>query len=1068
LAKGEKVWLPSLRRGQNDWGQMLESLAQLYVLGAQVNWDGFDQDYPRRKINLPTYPFQRERYWIETASQKSEVAAELYRKAASTRSSHPLLGQRLVSALKPIQYETRLSSKTLPFARDHRFYGMAVLPATAFLEMAMGARAEASATRSHALEEVAFIEALTLGEDDARTAQVIMSSDESGTTAFEIFSLNDGDDEEGESWRLHATGKISPVGKGSAAPASASLQGIRARCRDELPVGDFYRHLGELGVEYGPSMQGIERLWRGNREALGRLRLPAALASEADIYQFHPVLLDSCLQLIGAILMRDLGVNSGHDVYMPFALERLQVYERPNTHLWGHAFIRDGYGPEAEVVVGDLFLFDDAGGTVAELSGLRFKKASRDALLRVTQASLRDWTYEVEWQPKPLGEADHPGEQSPSPRQPGTWLIFADGGGVGSRLEKRLEQHGGTCVMVYAGESYAVLGETRYQIDPLKVEDFQRMLREGQVRWGRGLLGIVHLWSLDLELPQKAAISGLLRSQELSCGSVLYLVQALARAEALASARLWLVTRGAQAVSPGPVPTALAQTPLLGLGTAIDLEHPDLRCTRIDLDPIDENPTGDQELFDEIWSKDSENQVAFRSHRRYVPRLVPSGARVRRSQDGASIVGKQPFELRIPSAATLDHPVETFRSDSTYLITGGLGGLGLLVARWMMERGVRHLALMSRGEATGAANETVNQLRQAGAQVLVVQADVSQREQVAGALAEMGRSMPPLRGIVHCAGVIDDGMLLQQNWKRFGRVLAPKVEGAWNLHCLTLDTPLDFFVLFSSAASLLGSTGQANYGAANAFLDALAHRRHAEGLAALSINWGPWARVGMTANLGDRENERWADQGLVMIEPDQGIQVLEKVMQRDVPQVAVLPIHWPKLLKQFPRGGEPPLLAEIAQRTLSSVEADRSSGETGDLSRKLANADPEDRHELLFDHICSEVIKVLRLGPSFELKPDQGLTELGMDSLMAVELANRLKRSLGRSLPPTLAFERPTIEALCSYLSDQVLGVAGVQFPSGDPDRGIAAQANQMEELASLSEEELEKTLTAELEREGY
>ena len=217
-------------------------------------------------------------------------------------------------------------------------------------------------------------------------------------------------------------------------------------------------------------------------------------------------------------------------------------------------------------------------------------------------------------------------------------------------------------------------------------------------------------------------------------------------------------------------------------------------------------------------------------------------------------------------------------ADGSYLITGGLRGLGLLVAQWMSERGARHLVLTGRSAASESAAAAIREMEAKGTRVVVARGDVSDRVHLAALFSQFGHSLPPLRGIVHSAGTLDDGVLAQQTWERFEKVMAPKVDGAWHLHTLSQDQPLDFFVLFSSAVSMLGSAGQANHVAACAFEDALAHYRHDLGLPALSINWGPWSDIGAATQTGISHRLRM--KGFQPIEPRQGLRVLEQSAAR--------------------------------------------------------------------------------------------------------------------------------------------------------------------------------------------
>jgi acyl transferase domain-containing protein/Zn-dependent alcohol dehydrogenase/acyl carrier protein len=405
-------------------------------------------------------------------------------------------------------------------------------------------------------------------------------------------------------------------------------------------------------------------------------------------------------------------------------------------------------------------------------------------------------------------------------------------------------------------------------------------------------------------------------------------------------------------------------------------------------------------------------------------------------------------------------------SDASYLITGGLGGLGLTVARGLVERGAKHLVLMSRSRPSDAAQAVLAELAEAGAEIAVLPGDVSQRADVERVLAQIAAQMPPLRGVIHAAGVLDDGVLAQQNWSRFQTVKAPKIDGAWHLHELTAPMPLDFFILFSAGASLLGSPGQANYAAANAYLDGLAHMRRAANLPALSINWGAWAQVGMAAALGKREQQRWAAAGTRPILPEDGVAALWQLMSPRLTQVGVLPVDWRQVAQQVSDGGERPLLRHLIQAERTRLQPETTT-QGVDILAELETAVPSDRIELLKHYIQTQVVKVLGLEPSRVPDDRQGLSDIGMDSLMAVELSNRLQSGIKQPLPTTLAFEYPTIAVLTHYLATEVLAL---ETADSVPETGEVDSDSDtvLTELETLSDSETEDSLLKELEDAGY
>lgn len=298
--------------------------------------------------------------------------------------------------------------------------------------------------------------------------------------------------------------------------------------------------------------------------------------------------------------------------------------------------------------------------------------------------------------------------------------------------------------------------------------------------------------------------------------------------------------------------------------------------------------------------------------------------------------------------------------------------------------------------------------------------DVTKEKQVAAALAEINQSMPPLRGIIHAAGVLDDDLLLNQRRSRFVKVLSPKVAGAWNLHALTQDIQLEFFVLFSSVTSLLGSYGQGNYAAANAFLDALAAYRRHNGLPAVSINWGPWSQVGMAADSLGRGTSQIVRAGLGLIEPLHGLKTLERILQDDLTQVVVLLISWPQLKRQFTAGGKPRLLAKLAGESLDNMRVPHKSTPQSEVLIRLQMAQSGERKGILISQLQSVIVKILQLDPANPPRPQDELFELGMDSLMVTEFKYHLETEFSRTFPFPLIFEHSTVEALAERLSQEI------------------------------------------------
>ena len=376
----------------------------------------------------------------------------------------------------------------------------------------------------------------------------------------------------------------------------------------------------------------------------------------------------------------------------------------------------------------------------------------------------------------------------------------------------------------------------------------------------------------------------------------------------------------------------------------------------------------------------------------------------------------------------------TIAPDATYLITGGLGALGLEVARWLISEGARRLVLASRAERPDAA---VEELRAMGAEVLTLAADVSQAADVARMIATAHVESMPLRGVIHAAGVLDDCSVLELDAERLQRVLAPKTDGAWQLHLQTRALPLDFFVCFSSVSSLIGTPGQAAYAAANAFMDALAHHRRALRLPALTVNWGPWSGVGMAARMGERYSDRIAQRGFLSIDSAKGVRALGQLLRQNAVQAAVFPAKWERVLQQFPAGDQPPFFAELSEAVRARREADREKPAGGGFAARFAGTPAAARPALVTQFLHEQLRTILGVDGRGRLELDQPLSEMGLDSLMAIELKSRVGAELAVNIPLPKFAGASTLDGLSALLLEQ-MSLATIAIPgAGGAEEGI-------------------------------
>jgi aryl carrier-like protein len=662
--------------------------------------------------------------------------------------------------------------------------------------------------------------------------------------------------------------------------------------------------------------------------------------------------------------------------------------------------------------VADVRVLDSSGTVVAEVEGLTFKRASPRAIQRAAFARTDAWLHHVAWRTT---------EGVPASRRAVTWLVLADEGGLAGRIKRHLEAIGCRCPVVYrraqdgmGPEDHALTGPNAKLLGAIVSAEI-----------GRGSkppLRVISLRALNGPPLGDAAVD----ARSLLGPQVDEWLETVGALTSLpVPPRLWLVTGRGQSVRDGDACDPV-QSALWGFAASLAWEHPELWGGVADV-----TPDVSVETLCAALDCEGEDRLAIRGSQCFVPRLEP-------------LVGVKPAG------------VAPITAEGTYLVTGGLGGIGLAVAGWLADRGARHVVLASRRRPDDESRGALERLTSRGVDVRAESVDVGDAGALGALLRKIASTMPPLRGVFHAAGVLDDGLIAQQAWGRFERVLSPKALGAWNLHRLTRDIPLDHFVCFSSVASVLGSPGQSNYASANAFLDGLVHHRRAGGLPALGINWGPWNDVGMAARLERTESGRLKRDGVGWIQPSDGVEMLDRLLAGPAGQATVFPVQWDAFMRSWP-AAVPGLLSTRVQ-----APTKRDAGPSPDgaqLMLELERMPAGDRADALATYLRKQVAHVLGSDPS-EVDPRRGLFDMGFDSLMAMELKNRLQQLLGRSIAATVLFEHPDIEDLSRFLAETIWGAESSAVPAppvprtpSEVDADIAAAVSHM------SDEEVERML---------
>ncbi|HUG85849.1 MAG TPA: amino acid adenylation domain-containing protein [Euzebya sp.] len=945
------TWAHSLRKGREDRTEMLTNLGRLQVRGVEVDWARLAPEQPARRVPVPTYPFQRTRYWSSDTIQAREArtsgrsglspahhggAPDHGDDGASPGEGHPLLGRRVHApgfATGEQHHEARVCADDPAWVADHRAGGQTVMPATAFVELVLAA-AVASGSDPPAVRDVVLHRPLVVPADGSVLLHTAVH-DVSGTApTVHIHAAALPADGTPPVWTLHAEGVVAT--DVAAQGAAVDLASLRTTATEGMAGAEHYQRAAEHGVAFGERFRAVTDVWTDPAGGLGLVQAGPALADDLGRYHLHPALLDACLQIVVALATEP---PAGR-VLVPASVGRVLVAGPPPPEVWSRVEL---HAVTEDTVDASVTILDGTGIVVATVEHLRLVATELARLGATDPAVVSRLLHHTAWQPDASPPQTAPPTRTPDP--------------VVLRMDQEPTAAGARQPDPVAAVSAAVMAFSR-------------------------------------------AVTDLAGSDR----------------------PLVVLTHAGQAARPGERPGP-AQAAIWGVAAVARREHPELGLTVID---IDDAPSAPDVAV--AWAAAGRDQpfAAVRGGQVLVPRLRRgAGAAV----DAAGTVALDPT--------------------ATYLVGGGLGSLGLVTARLLADRGARHLVLVSRGAGDHADDPGVRALAEEGVTVRLAAVDLTDAGAVRWLVGEVDTPEHPLRGVVHAAGVIDDALIARHTPTQVADVCAAKVGGAWALHDATMGCDLTHFVVFASIASVLGGAGQGSYAAANAALGALVASRVADGLPGMCIGWGSWA--GTAERLDPRHAARLADMGQDPLSTPLGVRALDVLLAGAASHPVVAAIRWQDATGDL----DVPLTADLvtAARRSAGRSADggvhdgRADGRRADGGLALQTGDPAAASAQLEGLARTHVAALCGLAAPGDIDVDRGFADLGLDSMGAVELRNRLQRDLGHRLPATLAFTHPTIRTLTAHLCELLIP-AGAPAPEG-LGRLTAA------ELADLLEAEL-------------
>ncbi|GAK56425.1 JamP protein [Candidatus Vecturithrix granuli] len=1009
----EQATLSSLRHPQakeTDMAFLLSTLGKLWLEGVTIDWSGFYNNEDRYRVALPPYPFERKKYWIDPQEQIHVSQKPL---KETKKVSHPLLESHFSENAEEEVYVAYLQPQKHWELDEHRMLKKAILPGTAYLEMAVAAFKDYVGVAEVELRDVSFLLPLIVEEGDKKEVQVILKKQ---GEAFEFVIRSQTGEKE---WQEHVRGKIVHITDTSSLQKH-NIQTIQSQCQQqqlEFPDNPETTHIEFM--DYGPRWQNVRQVNLGENQALVKLTLPTRFIADVQSYTLHPALLDAA---VGFLSLHDVGPC------LPLSYQSLRLSGSLSQTIYSYIRYADDKKSPKDVLRFHITIMDEEGTELVSIENYTLRKIESKTLAsRLSQtlesskkADIGGWFYLPSWKRSqvPMNTRAFQERQQ--------WLVFLNECGLNSKIVEQLQQHHQEVFIVKAGSSFSKMTDHEYTLNMRQPEDYNLLFNDLQSMNVR-LNKIVHLWNVTGNEREQPILERLDISQNRGLHSFLSLAKAIGNHNISDEIALLVVSNNMQEVT-GDELLYPEKATLLGAVKIIPQEYQAVRCRSIDIVLPESGSRQEAKLVEQLLRDfttpiSEDIIVAYRGNYRW----------------------KQTFEPLRLEHARKEHT--RLRDRGVYLITGGLGGIGLVLAEHLAQKARVKLVLTGRSAfpakeeqekwlSTHDEQDSISQkirkiqaIEATGSEVAVFSADAANLEQMAEVVAQTEKQFGQIHGIIHCAGIPDyKGVIQRRSREDTEEILAPKVKGTLILEHLSQHTRLDFFIVCSTIGAILHKMkfGQVGYSAANEFLDAFTYYKTSrDGTFNVSINWNDWKEVGMS----ERAEQRWVAShdipeghavrhGIML--PSEGAEVFDRILEQSpAPRIVVSTQDLPTLIVKD---------AEAAATFLETPQTQSKAAKSTDARPELSTTytEPGNTIEQELVELWQQFLGIEPIGIYDDF------FELGGDSLLGTQIMARSRETFNVDIPMGRLFEDPTIAGIAAYIAKNQRTLQGIESISGE------------------------------------